>query len=586
MEKNSHRMKKLKGQLEQAEKPSLREVHEWEDIFDNITDMVTIHDKDFNIIRANKAAQEKLGELFSENSDAKCYEYYHGKGQPSDTCPSCECLITGKPAVFEKFEPHLNMFVEIRAMPQFDADKEIIGSIHIVRDITEKKRAEEEREKYRSNLEATFRSVKDAIITVDRELQVIEMNDAAQESCGLMRNTIGRELNSIQTACNRKCLEALKKTIETQQPVDVYRVECMHKDSPGKVVSLSTAPLLNSQGLFSGAVMVIRDETHLNELERTFKERKQFYTIIGESEKMQRIYDLIDDLADVQTTVLISGESGTGKELVAEAIHYRGNRSNKPLVKVNCTALSENLLESELFGYVRGAFTGAEGNKIGRFQKADGGTVFLDEIGDISPRMQLRLLRVLQEKEIEMVGDSTPIKVDIRIIAATNQDLKKKVQRGEFREDLYYRLKVVEISLPPLRDKRQDIPLLVHHFIQKFNKKFKKEILDVSENVRNIFMEYNWQGNVRELRHTIEHACILCRQSVITIEHLPPEFKDTVVRQNPHVKNIAYDDPERMLKTLEKAGWNKSKAARMLGISVRTLYRKIEKFKLKEDSSS
>ena len=213
--------------------------------------------------------------------------------------------------------------------------------------------------------------------------------------------------------------------------------------------------------------MVIRDETRLNDLERSLKERQQVQqSDWSKYETMQNIYALIEDLASVETTVLITGESGTGKELVADAIHYSGNRNNNLLVKVNCSALTESLLESELFGHVKGAFTGADRDKTGRFQKADGGTIFLDEIGDISQRMQLRLLRVIQEKVLERVGDSTPVKVDIRVIAATNQDLSKKVKLGQFRNDLYYRLKVVEVALPALRDRKDDIPLLVEHYLK------------------------------------------------------------------------------------------------------------------------
>ncbi len=445
------------------------------------------------------------------------------------------------------------------------------------------KALQDENEKYRSNLEAIFRSVKDAIITVDKDLVILEVNDSAKNICGISRDSIGKPLNSFQTNCNCKCLDTLKETIRNKQAVEVYRTECEHNARFRQVVTINTSPLLNSKGIFSGAVMVLRDETRLNDLERDLRERQQFFHIIGKNKEMQKIYTLIEDLADVQTTVLITGESGTGKELVAEAIHYKGKRSIKPLVKVNCSALSESLLESELFGHVKGAFTGADKDKTGRFQKADGGTIFLDEIGDISPRMQLRLLRVIQEKEFERVGDSTPIKADVRIIAATNRDLSKKVKVGEFREDLYYRLKVVEISLPPLRDRKEDIPSLVNHFLQKLNRKLNKNIKDVSGDVQKIFMEYHWAGNVRELEHTLEHAFVTSRQDIVTVDQLPKSFK-VLQREEPS------SSPEKellgsrvILDALEKTGWNKSKAARLLGINVRTIYRKIEKYNIKTE---
>jgi transcriptional regulator with PAS, ATPase and Fis domain len=299
---------------------------------------------------------------------------------------------------------------------------------------------------------------------------------------------------------------------------------------------------------------------------------------------MQKIYSLIEDLVDVQTTVLITGESGTGKELVAEAIHYKGKRGSKPMVKVNCSALSESLLESELFGHVKGAFTGAEKDRVGRFQKADEGTIFLDEIGDITPRMQLRLLRVLQEKVVERVGASTPIKVDVRVIAATNQKLSEKVRRGDFREDLYYRLKVVEMALPPLRDRKDDILMLVDYFIQKFNKKFNKNIIDISEDVKRIFMEYSWPGNIRELEHTLEHAFVTARHSTITIDQLPLNLRENSGKRVSSFESSEAFGQRAVVEALKKSGWNKSKAARLLGVNVRTIYRKIEKYNIQTEN--
>ncbi|MCF6158951.1 MAG: response regulator [wastewater metagenome] len=439
----------------------------------------------------------------------------------------------------------------------------------------------DEKEKYRSNLEAIFSSVKDAIITVDKELSVLEINDAAKSICNLSRDAIGKPVNSLSNFCNRQCLKALEETIEEKQPVEIYRLECKHKFHPHQVVNITTYPLLDNKGIFSGAVLIVRDETHLADLERDMRERQQFHNIIGKSEKMQMIYSLIENLADVQTTVLVTGESGTGKELVAEALHHKGERSNKPFVKVNCSALSESLLESELFGHVKGAFTGAVQDRVGRFQKANSGTIFLDEIGDISPRMQLQLLRVLQEREFERVGDSTPIRVDVRVVAATNQNLKEKIRRGEFREDLYYRLKVVEIQLPHLRERKEDLPLLVNHFINKFNKKLNREITAVSSDVQKIFMEYQWPGNVRELEHTLEHAFILCRQKTITVNHLPSTFKEFAGAKTSFLEDMKVDEPQAILQALKKASWNKALAARLLGMSRRTIYRKIHDYKIK-----
>jgi two-component system, NtrC family, response regulator HydG len=290
---------------------------------------------------------------------------------------------------------------------------------------------------------------------------------------------------------------------------------------------------------------------------------------------MQEIFNLLEDLADTDTTVLIKGESGTGKELIANALHYSGIRAAKPLVKVNCAALSENLLESELFGHVRGAFTGAVKNKVGRFQAAHEGTIFLDEIGEISPLVQLKLLRVLQERVIEQVGDSTPNKVDVRVIAATNCDLADKVARGDFRQDFYYRLKVVEINLPPLKDRLADIPLLMEHFRQQLNKTFNKAIEGFSTEVQKLFMNYPWPGNIRELQHALEHAFVLCKGGTITSDHLSQDLKDYYSTRVAQSAPRSGSECQKIIDALTQTGWNKVRAAHLLGISRRTIYRKI-----------
>ncbi len=455
--------------------------------------------------------------------------------------------------------------------------------LHIAKTASKHKLLIDEKEKYRANLEAIFRSVKDAIITVDENLRIVEVNEAAEKLCGLTRDDRGGLFSSARTDCGKKCLETLAMAIEKKEPLEIDRLECMRRAVPGQVVNISTVPLLDHQRVSPGAVMVVRDETRLARLERDLGERQKFHNIVGGSGKMQKIYNLIEMLADLQTTVLITGESGTGKELAAEALHYRGGRSGKPLVKVNCAALSESLLESELFGHVKGAFTGAVKDKVGRFQRADGGTIFLDEIGEISPRTQLRLLRVLQEMEFERVGDSTPIRVDVRVIAATNKNLAEKVGKGEFREDLYYRLKVVEINLPPLRDRQEDISCLIDHFLEKFNKKLNREVVAVSDDVRKILMGYQWPGNVRELEHTLEHACILSLTDTITLDDLPVHFKEQSGAGLMAESANEGDEVAEILAALEKTAGNKVRAARLLGIDRKTLYRKIDRYNIPVD---
>ena len=331
-----------------------------------------------------------------------------------------------------------------------------------------------------------------------------------------------------------------------------------------------------------------RSRKALADLKSDIKRGYRFGKIIGKSEPMQAIYALIQDLADVSATVLITGESGTGKELVAGALHTRSHRKDHPFVTVNCSALSESVLESELFGHVKGAFTGADQNKIGRFQKAADGTILLDEIGDVSLNFQKRLLRVLQEREFERLGDTTTLSMDARVIAATNQNLPDRVKQGEFRQDLYYRLKVVEIKLPPLRDRKEDIPLLIHHFLNILSEELDKKIESVSPEVLRILMAYHWPGNVRELRNTLEHICILCKNSIIAKDDLPSDFPACDLSYDQSFQTLADSplpssetipvDKETLLKALEKAQWNKTRAAEILGISRRTLYRRLKQY--------
>ena len=439
---------------------------------------------------------------------------------------------------------------------------------------------EAERQQNRRNLEAIFRSVNDAIITVDKNRQIIAANDATREICGMEpREIVGHKFDRIKSYCAQSCYEALKEILGTDKTIKDYRLECRKQTRPHQMVTISSSPLRDNTDKNIGTVLVIRDLTRVAEMEGELRARYNLHNMVGKSHQMQSIFHLLDELINTDTTVLITGETGTGKELIAKALHYGGVRAAKPMVTVNCSALPENLLESELFGHVRGAFTGASKDRVGRFQAAHGGTLFLDEVGDIAPNLQLKLLRVLQEKTFERLGDSATYAVDVRVIAATNCDLKKKVSLGEFREDLYYRLKVLEIALPPLRERREDIPLLMNHFLTLFNKTFHKNIEGISADALRIFMIYPWPGNVRELQHAIEHAFVLCNSPTITVEHLPLEIKEYSLQEAPAPAarpKISALQPPDILQALVKTGWNKAKAARLLGISRPTLYQLIQ----------
>jgi PAS domain S-box-containing protein len=518
-----------------------------------------------------------MGRNYRETADEEtakaCYQAFN------------RVYLTGIPSksfIFETFtRGGFRKILEYSISLKKDSKGNPTGFRSIVRDITDRKRAKADAMEHRNRLRAIFRSVKDAIVTVDTDLRVIEANQAAQTICGLeTKQIIGKVFTDVSNRCDNACHEVLLETLKRKSSIKGYQVECGNPQRPSQKSDLSCSPLMDKNGKFMGAVLVIRDITRLNELERELAERSQFQKIIGKSRPMRELYKLMEDLADLETTVLITGESGTGKELVANALHNIGNRAFKPFVTVNCSALAENLLESELFGHKKGAFTGAVKDARGRFETAEGGTIHLDEIGDISAGIQLKLLRVLQEKEFERVGDSATMKADVRIVASTNKNLKQKVMQGEFREDLYYRLKVVEIQLPPLSDRLEDVPLLVDHFIQKFNKVFGKQIVNIDDKVLGVFMEYHWPGNIRELEHTIEHAFVLCHDNTIHLRHIPTDIRDVSVPGKVSVRRAPEMDRGDIEAMLKRTDWNVAKSARLLGIGRRTLYRRISQYRL------
>ena len=374
--------------------------------------------------------------------------------------------------------------------------------------------------------------------------------------------------------------------------------ECFlrHKEGYDVPVIKSARLVKDRNGLIRGVVETVTDLTQLEKARRALEEANhrlgeihRLDRIIGKSHAMQQVFSAVRAAAASDATILLQGESGTGKELVANAIHYLSDRNHNPFVTVSCSALTESLLESELFGHVRGAFTGAVRDRIGRFEEADGGTVFLDEIGDISPLIQVKLLRVLQEREIERVGESKKRTINIRIITATNKNLAGLVRSGQFREDLYYRLKVFPIMIPPLCKKKEDIPLLVSHFIHIQNQKTGKKIKGISQSTMRILMDYPWPGNVRELENAIEHAFVLCASDHIGVFDLPieirqleyrPDFpKDppwTMVHASPG-KNLT---PDILLELLHECHWNKAEAGRRLGLSRTAIWKYMKKWNI------
>jgi PAS domain S-box-containing protein len=428
-------------------------------------------------------------------------------------------------------------------------------------------------------------SIADGVFTVDRDFIITTFNAAAEQITGFSaEEAIGERCYNIFRApvCQTGCL--LAESIRTGRPITGLELTILNRRNEEVPISVSTAVLLNRQGEVIGGVETFRDLTAVERLRQEIRQRFAMHDMLSKNHRMQEVFALIPDIAASSATVLIHGETGTGKELLARAIHNEGPRSDGPFIKVNCGALPDTLLESELFGHVPGAFTDARNERKGRFELAGGGTIFLDEIGDTSPAMQVKLLRVLQEGAFEPIGSSETRSTDARVIAATHRDLKELVASGTFRQDLYYRVNTVQLTLPPLREKREDIPLLVEHFIDRFNQLTGKQVRGVSGQAMHALMHHAWPGNIRELEHAIEHAFVLVKDATIDLPHLPRELAEPdravgATDPAPTEGPDALAEAERSVieTVLQRHGGNKLAASRELGMSRSTLWRKIRK---------
>jgi transcriptional regulator with PAS, ATPase and Fis domain len=375
-------------------------------------------------------------------------------------------------------------------------------------------------------------------------------------------------------------------TMSTKNVSVDNEITITHKDGKQIPIRVNSAPLLNTRQEYIGGIETFRDITEIENLKTHLAQRFRFENLIGHSKVMQRVYDLLENVAQSDSTVLITGESGTGKELVARAIHLNSERRSGPFVVVNCSAFAESLLESELFGHERGAFTGAIRRKQGHFELAQNGTLFLDEIGDISLTVQVKLLRVIETHEFERVGGTKPIRMDVRIIAATNRNLQSMIKNGRFREDLFYRINVFNIHLPPFRERLEDLPILLEHFLKTLGTKFNKEINNITPAAYNMLENHSWPGNIRELENVLEHAFVLCHSSSIQAEHLPEWFFSQNLNTERRKKNdetsFSLQAAERdvLITTLRKYNGHRGKTARALGMDKSTLWRKMKRFEL------
>jgi PAS domain S-box-containing protein len=426
-------------------------------------------------------------------------------------------------------------------------------------------------------------SINEGVFTVDRNWRVTSFNRAAERITGIARRyALNRLCSDVFHAniCEKDC--ALKRTFDTGKPVVNATAHIVTRNGERVPIRISTAILKNHEGRVIGGVETFQDLSQVEQLRKELSGRYTFEDIVGRSPAMMRLFDILPQVAESSSTVLIEGPSGTGKELFARAIHHLSPRRRKPFVAVNCAALPDTLLESELFGHKAGAFTDARHDKAGRFVLADGGTIFLDEIGDISPALQVRLLRVLQERVVEPLGSVKPAPVDVRVVAATNKDLTKLVRAGKFRDDLYYRIRVVHMQLPSLRQRREDIPLLVDHTVAKFNHLQGKDIAGVSVEAMARLMEHDFPGNVRELENIIEQAFVLCRSGMVELHHLPPELRPEGASPPEAVSPMSLQAMERLLisDVLQRRRGNRRQAARDLHINPSTLYRKIRRLRI------
>ncbi len=424
-------------------------------------------------------------------------------------------------------------------------------------------------------------SISDGVFTVDLNWRITSFNRAAEEITGIPRSeAIGRHCSDVfrSSMCEAEC--ALNATLKTGRPVigqSGYIIDARGRRIP---ISVSTAVLKDSDGNVIGGAETFRDLSEIETLRQELEGRFLLGDLVSRSPAMEKLFDVIPAAAESPSTVLLLGETGTGKELMARTVHALSPRSGGPFVAVNCGALPDPLLESELFGYRKGAFTGAVTDKPGRFRMARNGTLFLDEIGEISPALQVRLLRVLQDRTYDPLGATGSETTNARFIFATNRNLSEAVQEGRFREDLYYRVNIFQVELPPLRRRKEDIPLLVDQFVDRFNRLQRKAIAGISGEALSLLMAHDWPGNVRELENTIERAFILCRKGRIRIEHLPEELTARSIGNEPAPSIKAAKDMleiQAIRNALHRNGYHRLAAARELGIHKSTLFRKIKK---------
>ena len=541
-------------------------------IIDSVADGVFTVDRQMKIVSFNRSAEQMTGISRNEAVGKPCHEIF--KTSVCDSaCPLREAIKNGNPVTNREVTISTvsggMIPVSVSAAVLYDTEGNQIGGVETIRSM--------------QNTYAIMDSVADGLFTVDEGLTITHFNKAAEEITGVSQTeAIGKPCFEIfkSEVCSGAC--PMVEAIATGQSIQ-REVEITDLKGRKKLISVSASTLFDTAGNVIGGVETVRDLTPITSIKEEIQEKYSFRSLVSRNPGMRRLFDVMEDIAASNATVFINGESGTGKELFARAIHDLSPRKNGPMVTVNCGALPETLLESEIFGVRKGAFTGATENRPGRLEMCNGGTFFLDEIGDLPLPLQVKLLRVLENHEFQPLGARTPIKADVRFITATHRNLEEMVAEGTFRQDLYFRINIVTLHIPPLRDRREDIPLLIDMALQRFNLTYNKKVRTISPEVLKLMLTHPFPGNVRELLNLIEQSVILCRGTEITLDHLPANFLNMTQDHSQAIRRSGKLPSAAELRSLlNRYDGNRSDVARELNIDRTTLWRWMKRLDVKE----
>ncbi len=560
---------------------------QWLNILDELNIGAFTVDNRRQVSSMNYSAQALIGLRDSESIGKDCREVFVGV----PCLANCPFKGTGLPSTEEPViqiqdEDQTTHLVTRMASPVFGPDHQVVGCITILQDHSPIADLIDRIHYKEQSLKIILDNLDVGIFTVDRGGRVTFFNTAAENISGFSRREIlGESCSAIFGGKEAQEVCSMQDTIVNGQSRSSRQGKMMTRDGQPIPIRANYMALRNEKGTVVGGLTTFHDLTLVQQLKQAMRDRYTFHDMIGRSPAMQKIFEMVDVVAATDATILIEGDTGTGKDLLAKVIHSASLRSDKPFVKVNCAAIPDNLLESEMFGYVKGAFTGAERDKTGRFQEADGGTIFLDEIGDLPLALQAKLLRVLEDREFYRLGSRHTVKVNVRIISASNRNLETLVAKRLFREDLYYRLLVFRITLPELKDRRVDLPILIGHILRRLSAASASRLPEVSEKVMEILLNYHYPGNVRELENILEHALIICREDTLQPRHLPEYVKVRRTIRKPSVKKSfrplqVSDNEERdkIISVLQQHNGHRAETAKALGMERTTLWRKIKKY--------